>query len=206
MLKDPAPVLISTVREDLCLGYANTLSWRGRETPVETLQDLAGLLAWLEKSGGLGVGATRAVANRSRGQPKQAARVFAEAIALREVMFRIFSAFAAGEPRGERDFVSLRTAVAEAPPRTQLARVEDGHAWRIGALRPKAADLLAPVLWSAADLLLDAPHRRIRQCANHKCLWLFLDASKSGTRVWCDMASCGNRAKAQRHYSRIKQR
>jgi len=32
-----------------------------------------------------------------------------------------------------------------------------------------------------------------------------VDASKNGTRRWCDMASCGNRAKARRHYLKIKQ-
>jgi predicted RNA-binding Zn ribbon-like protein len=46
---------------------------------------------------------------------------------------------------------------------------------------------------------------RIRQCANPKCLWMFVDASKAGTRRWCDMNACGNRAKAQRHYHRSKQ-
>jgi predicted RNA-binding Zn ribbon-like protein len=63
---------------------------------------------------------------------------------------------------------------------------------------------LAPVLWSAAELLLNAPHRRIRRCANDRCLWLFVDTSKSGTRRWCDMSSCGNRAKAARHYSKVR--
>jgi predicted RNA-binding Zn ribbon-like protein len=43
------------------------------------------------------------------------------------------------------------------------------------------ANLLAHVLWSAADLAVQAPHRRIRQCANPRRLWLFLDASKNGT-------------------------
>ena len=75
---------------------------------------------------------------------------------------------------------------------------------RIGPVRPAAPDLLAPVLWSAGDLVLNVARRRIRQCANEKCLWLFVDESKSGTRRWCDMTSCGNRAKARRHYSKIK--
>ena len=42
----------------------------------------------------------------------------------------------------------------------------------------------------------------VRQCNNERCLWLFVDDSKSGTRRWCSMASCGNRAKAHRHYAR----
>jgi predicted RNA-binding Zn ribbon-like protein len=35
-------------------------------------------------------------------------------------------------------------------------------------------------------------------------VWLFIDASKNATRRWCDMASCGNRAKARRHYLKLK--
>ena len=64
----------------------------------------------------------------------------------------------------------------------------------------------SPVAFEAAlaisALSLLAPERlaRIRICAN--CAWLFLDASRNGSRVWCDMAVCGNRQKAKRHYSR----
>ncbi|MBV9150398.1 MAG: CGNR zinc finger domain-containing protein, partial [Alphaproteobacteria bacterium] len=63
---------------------------------------------------------------------------------------------------------------------------------------------LAPVLWSAADLLTHADRRRVRRCANDQCLWVFVDDSKAGTRRWCDMASCGNRAKSRRHYLKTK--
>jgi predicted RNA-binding Zn ribbon-like protein len=60
--------------------------------------------------------------------------------------------------------------------------------------------------WSAADdylrLLADRPER-IRRCANHDCVLHFYDVSKNGTRRWCSMTSCGNRAKAMRHYTRV---
>lgn len=45
---------------------------------------------------------------------------------------------------------------------------------------------------------------RIRRCANPACVLLFLDVSKSGRRRWCDMSSCGNRAKVARHYERTR--
>jgi predicted RNA-binding Zn ribbon-like protein len=198
-------MLISSVREGLCLSYANTLSWRGSEAPTEALKDLADLLGWLEKSAGVGAALIHETKSWSRDHQKKAARLFADSLALREAIFRIFSAFAVGQPAHDRDFAALKTALAEAPPRSELARSDGRYAWRIERPRPAASNLLVPVLWSAADLLLNAEHRRIRQCANEKCLWLFLDESKSGTRRWCEMASCGNRAKAQRHYSRIKQ-
>jgi predicted RNA-binding Zn ribbon-like protein len=60
----------------------------------------------------------------------------------------------------------------------------------------------AAVAKSALGLLCDDAARRIRICAN--CNWLFLDRSRNGSRVWCDMAVCGNRQKARRHYGRRK--
>lgn len=44
---------------------------------------------------------------------------------------------------------------------------------------------------------------RLRRCANPACVLLFYDTSKSGSRRWCDMATCGNRAKAAMHYRRL---
>ncbi|WP_030249112.1 MULTISPECIES: CGNR zinc finger domain-containing protein [unclassified Streptomyces] len=59
--------------------------------------------------------------------------------------------------------------------------------------------------WSAAEnflrLLADRPDR-IRPCSNDECVLHFYDVSKNGTRRWCSMAGCGNRAKARRHYAR----
>ena len=197
-------MLIAAVPPDLCLAYANTLSWRGSGAPVERLTALGDLLGWLESSAGVAAAAVEEIEAWSREHPKKAATVFAEAIAVREAVFRIFAAFAGGEAVRDQDFAALRNALAEAPARSQLARGGGSYAWRVEPVRPTAPDLLAPVLWSAGDLVLNAARFRIRQCANEKCLWLFVDESKSGTRRWCDMASCGNRAKARRHYSKIK--
>jgi predicted RNA-binding Zn ribbon-like protein len=45
---------------------------------------------------------------------------------------------------------------------------------------------------------------RIRTCANDECRWVFFDASRTHRKRWCDMASCGNRAKAARHRARAR--
>jgi predicted RNA-binding Zn ribbon-like protein len=45
---------------------------------------------------------------------------------------------------------------------------------------------------------------RLRICDNETCRWVFYDASPTGRRRWCSMASCGNRAKAARHRARVK--
>ncbi|MBC7302053.1 MAG: CGNR zinc finger domain-containing protein [Nocardia sp.] len=59
--------------------------------------------------------------------------------------------------------------------------------------------------WLAADNLLHLIARapdRIRQCAHPDCVLFFYDTSKNGTRRWHSMATCGNRAKAARHYAK----
>jgi len=184
----------------LCLAFANTLMWRGSAEPSESLGDVDALLAWCERAV-YGDGALAALRAWASTHPQDAAVFFTDAIALRETIYRVFELRAAGKPVADNDFAALSRAIAVAPARAQLAR-DDGHyGWRVAM--PAPAAVLAPVLWSAADLLLD-PSRRIRQCANEKCLWLFVDESKSGTRRWCDMSACGNRAKAQRHYARVK--
>jgi len=43
---------------------------------------------------------------------------------------------------------------------------------------------------------------RLKLCEGHDCAWLFLDTSKNGRRRWCSMATCGNSAKARRHYQK----
>ncbi|MDI7861069.1 CGNR zinc finger domain-containing protein [Rhizobiaceae bacterium n13] len=55
---------------------------------------------------------------------------------------------------------------------------------------------------SALRLLSMPDPERLKICGN--CGWLFLDRSKNRSRFWCDMAVCGNRAKASRHYRRKK--
>jgi predicted RNA-binding Zn ribbon-like protein len=53
---------------------------------------------------------------------------------------------------------------------------------------------------SLHGLLEQHPRRAIRTCADERCGWLFLDPT--GRRRWCEMAVCGNRAKARRYAQR----
>ncbi|MFZ1680988.1 MAG: CGNR zinc finger domain-containing protein [Rhizobiaceae bacterium] len=60
--------------------------------------------------------------------------------------------------------------------------------------------LAAAMALSGLSLLRPERLARIRACPN--CDWLFFDRSRNGSRIWCDMAVCGNRAKARRHHRR----
>ena len=195
-------LLLSAPPDDLCLAFANTRYWRGSPAPTEELSALPDLLRWTAEHGT----PARLVAQAAAAwQDAAAARdAFAAALALREVIFRTFAAVAMEAAVPSADLAALNAALATAPPRSHLAAARDERGWALGPAPAGLTTLLAPVLWSAGDLLVGPRAARVRQCANPACGWLFLDDSKSGNRRWCSMSSCGNRAKAHRHYLRQK--
>jgi predicted RNA-binding Zn ribbon-like protein len=195
---------LAGVAADAGLNLANTLGWRGRETPTEGLKGLPDLIRWAESNSGLDAEASKRWLDWAEQDEAGAQGQFEQAIVVREAIYRMFSGLASGRPVAAADLAILNRALAEAPERREVVAIEQGHAWQIGPAAFTTPVLLAPVLWSAADLLVHGDRSRIRQCANEQCLWLFVDASKNGTRRWCDMTSCGNRAKARRHYLRRK--
>jgi predicted RNA-binding Zn ribbon-like protein len=199
-----AGVLVLAPRRDLCLDFANTLAWRS-SAPSESLHGLPDLLRWCASSGSLLAGAIEGSESWADRHPVQAAAIFRGAIAIREATYRIFHAAASGNAPTDDDLSALNRALKETPARSALQRIGAGFGWRVEVRRPATAStLLAPALWSAGDLLTGPQLARVRECANDKCLWLFLDESKNGTRRWCSMSACGNRAKAHRHYARLK--
>ena len=60
------------------------------------------------------------------------------------------------------------------------------------------------VAGSLAHYLADHDLRRLRVCADDTCRWLFVYRSPAGRRRWCDMRTCGNRAKVARHRARAR--
>lgn len=63
---------------------------------------------------------------------------------------------------------------------------------------PAPQCLEAATARSALKLIAGPDRSRLRICGH--CGWLFIDRSKNRSRIWCDMAVCGNREKAARHY------
>lgn len=60
--------------------------------------------------------------------------------------------------------------------------------------------LFVPLAYEAALLFATADRNRVRQCSH--CVGMFLDTSKKGTRRWCSMELCGNRAKVAAYAAR----
>ncbi|GAA2162718.1 CGNR zinc finger domain-containing protein [Actinomadura napierensis] len=75
-----------------------------------------------------------------------------------------------------------------------------------GRLRHHAAEpvtaMLAVLARDALDLVASTALARVRACAGDRCGALFLDTSRPGTRRWCSMNTCGNRAKKDALHAR----
>lgn len=75
------------------------------------------------------------------------------------------------------------------------------HAPVLYRAHPGGGQLVLDVIVGVVDIFRH-DRSRVRRCANPQCVLLFVDTSKSGRRRWCDMATCGNRAKVAAHYAR----
>jgi predicted RNA-binding Zn ribbon-like protein len=102
---------------------------------------------------------------------------------------------------GSVDLVNS-TLEARRPSRLEL----DGSAVRIGHRHAETPvnDALAVIAEAIVDELASGRPERFRVCANDSCRWTFFDSSPTGRRRWCDMATCGNRAKAARHRAKAR--
>lgn len=66
-----------------------------------------------------------------------------------------------------------------------------------------AQPLLSLIANSALAILVDPNElSRLKLCPGCECGWMFIDETKNARRRWCMMETCGNRAKASRHYAR----
>jgi predicted RNA-binding Zn ribbon-like protein len=79
--------------------------------------------------------------------------------------------------------------------RLPLAAWSEQGRLRVGSARGGAADLPAGVVEAVLRLQASGGWSRIKVCADPTCGRAFADRSRNRSRHWCDMATCGSRAK-----------
>jgi predicted RNA-binding Zn ribbon-like protein len=186
----------------LCLDFANTVSWRRGEQPVERLTTYRDLVAWSRQAGILSGPDADRLAREGRRRPGDAARALRTAIALREPIYRIFWSIAAGGWPRPADVARLNARLHEGLSRLQVVRKAGRFSLEWPATEQALDRMLWPTVRSATDLLTSADLKYLRTCAASNCGWIFLDTSRNRNRRWCDMRVCGNRAKVRRHFER----
>lgn len=173
---DPRPL----TAEPLSLDLVNT-EWMERGQRHDLLAERAGVRLWLASVG---------LADSPSDAPARAALLEARRC-LRAVLER-------PEDRRARDAVNAVLAHGRVRSRLREGGPEDVV---------EVADPSWRAAWVAVDdylRLLRAGPERVRACAHPDCILYFFDTSGNGGRRWCSMATCGNRAKAKRHYARVQ--
>lgn len=186
---------------NLALDFVNTLGDRPR-CREEHLGAWPDLVAWGEQAGLLSKRERATLVKVGESRPQAIDRSFARALALRECLYRVFSAIAAGQTPAAPDIASLNAAFAEAMGHASIETRGKEFVWGWIAGEPSLTRLLWPVVRSAAELLVSPERIALRECASGTCSWLFVDRSPTKRRRWCSMKGCGNRDKVRRFYER----
>jgi predicted RNA-binding Zn ribbon-like protein len=163
------------VSGNLGLDFAGTLMHRDT-APEELLSSPRLLQRWVAESGLVD------------SPPAVSEADLTVALTIREAIYRLALASVTGIRRRQEDIDLVNRAAAEAPVSLCLTRD--------GLRKTGDATAVTATIAREAVVLLGGPDAgRIHQCGDPPCTRLFVDTSRSGSRRWCDMAGCGNRAK-----------
>jgi predicted RNA-binding Zn ribbon-like protein len=191
----------------LALDFVNTVGGMRPHRAREYLSGYGDLVAFAVQTGAMSSEQAARVAEEAGRRPAEAQVALDEARAIREALHRVFMARVQQERPAAADLALLNAALGRALSHRRLSSGEGCCALGWDGMVALDAPWW-PVVAAAADLLASADElSRVRVCGMSEageCGWLFLDRTKARTRRWCSMQDCGNRAKARRHYAKVK--
>ncbi|MDG0027539.1 CGNR zinc finger domain-containing protein [Trinickia sp. Y13] len=171
------------------LDFLNTVADKGKTRVEEKLMQWRDMHAWAAAAGLL------APDDLKRFRQHPGLDGADELIALRrfrEVAYEAILDVTSGRGDG-RAMDSLAVAIRDAIGRSTLAAFEGRFIWRPdGQTAWRWVDAVALAF---EHLMRSDDLGRVRQCG--RCTWFFVDRGRGAGRRWCDMRTCGNRAKVQ---------
>jgi predicted RNA-binding Zn ribbon-like protein len=190
------------VAERLWLDFVNTDDLR-RGVRVDVLRDFDALVRWLETAAVLDRERALGITRRSEQQPAGAAAALVDARRIRAALRALAERGAASERiRGDALVEINRVLGRSAGTRRVEPRDDGSFRQSFVPVGDAFAGLMIPIVESAAEALIQGELARVRRCADPRCPRVFFDSTRNGRRRWCDMATCGNRAKAARFRAR----
>ncbi|MEV1010454.1 ABATE domain-containing protein [Streptomyces sp. NPDC049881] len=190
----------------LALELASTVRHDGQGGVTDDLITPAGLTHWIRGQADLLDGAVPGTITADEG-------LRAEVVALRQAVRTLFArAVRPGPPSpadahrllpGEQALARLNAAAAREPVTPRLDWPDGAPpAAAAGSDEPDPGVRLVAALARAAIAFLAGPEReKLRACTAPRCVRYFV--KEHGRQEWCK-PSCGNRARAARHYRRVR--
>jgi predicted RNA-binding Zn ribbon-like protein len=194
---------------DPAIDLVNTVDWTSRGLEQDRLTDYDRLTRWAEGAGIISAQTAALLRKRAETRPREAEVAYRSVLRVREVLGRLFGAIARDRPHGDalKDFNGL---LGQALERMRVAPSGKGRRGERGlqlGWRDLGEDLdsvIWPVVWSAASLIVSEEAPQIRICGGPDCGWMYVDRSRNRLRRWCQMETCGTRAKSRRRYARAR--
>ncbi len=186
------------------LDFVNSVEGRGSEATLNYLADYDRLARWCARVGVIAPPARARIRQQAKRHPVIAARIWQEAMVLREALNDIFRALVRADDPPKPAVAVLNAAIEQAFGNRRLQPTGRGAiAWTWNLANAGLEIVVWEIALAAAGLVTDAHRRaRIRICANGPCDWMFLDTSRGGRRRWCRMGVCGNASKVRRFRER----
>lgn len=173
------------VSGNLALDLLGTLKWR-RTRPEEGLSTPDDAARWALAAGIL------------TEPPPVDVTAFDQLIAVRESIYRLVEAARNRTANPGPDLHELNAAANRPLPALTLTAEGARRTGPLGAVTAEVARAAITFL----DEIHDQDNSRVRECERPECTRVFIDRSRAGTRTWCGMAECGNRAKAREYRAR----
>lgn len=189
------------VAERLWLDFVNSDTiTRGHDALI----DFEHFVRWLESAGLLDGERAATMQRRAHQQPAGALAVLADARRVRTVLRTLAERGVALHDVRTEALTEINRVLGRSAGTRRLERQGDGtFARSFVPVGDAFASLLIPMVESASDALILGELTRVRRCADPRCGRVFQDETRNGRRRWCDMATCGNRAKAARHRMKL---
>ena len=188
------------------LDLVNTVTARNTPVPRDWLDGYPRLLEWAKLAQ---IGEDKGLALLGKQATESldgAAGALARLKEFREALHTAYGALISGKRVPQRVLDEIDAVWREAQSRIRL-EYSEGRVTARASIERSGLDLIRDSVASGAvELLRSLPTDRARVCRGEACGWLFIDSSKGGQRVWCDMAVCGNAAKTRRFQENSKRR
>lgn len=186
------------------LDLVNTVTARNTRAPRDWLDGYPRLIEWATLANVADERALVLLAKQATDSPDDAQDALMRLKQFREALHTAYRALISGKRVPQLILDEIDTIWREAHGRMRLESCEGRIAARVSVER-SGLDLIRDcVAGGAVELLQALPTDRTRVCRGEACGWLFIDSSKGGQRIWCDMAVCGNAAKTRRYQENAK--
>jgi len=187
----------------LCLNFVNSVRNRFENPLYEFIVTPEDWLLWSHRTQICDASTEQQLRKYISENHDKTIRELKRIIRVRELLYRIFSNIVQKEPPLIEDIRFFNNELSFSFRFLNIEineKLEASPTWNY-----KENDLLytlLPIMKSAYELLTYGLKDHIKECSN--CGWLYLDKSKSNSRVWCNMKTCGNTIKIKKYYEKNK--